>query len=638
MDKLPYKKDEIIDWIYSNQICGENAGGFRGSDIFGSLDSKTKNSRYDYSNLTAAYSAMASLIMLGDDLECLNRQALLNVLKSHQNENGRYYKNLIAISFRILSVDSESDMRFVFSACAIAYILDDFSTIDVEKIVNYIKRSVSYDYGIGQGPGQESHGGSTFCAIASLYLLNRLNEIDTQKTLSWCLKRQGIGFQGRINKQEDSCYSFWVGSSIKMLCDSDNNFINSDYLTSFISQCQFTYGGIAKHNDTYPDISHTFFALAGLSLLMPSRSRNRPRSYSDVDASESPNAAGSISPGSSQDSLDQQLTELPPPAAPFPNNDEKRESLIETKRRSGTDLTEESGKRKTRTIEENYKNIKFKLIDEQAHLIDLEIQSVKSGNRINLQRKGENEEFRKQIFENDKLKERQNIANRNLYKFQREATIKAYEAQAEAIERQFEYDKKMLMHSMMRKMISDLKQLETEFLESNEVKSQNAFINGMVLDAENNNLTYPKTSGTSYLDEQLISIELQEDEINHDLQLINQEISFPKTLESPVFLQTPQNELKFNLQFPNSDVSKRQTSKQMLQEQMVFTNGGRLHYYGTVFSPEQNVIITDKQNSTIHGLISSVSQNEILIKKADGNKLKYTLNSITSGSIKIQLA
>ena len=40
---------------------------------------------------------------------------------------------------------SENDMRFIYCACCISYILDDWTGIDQEKVTNYIKKSlVSY--------------------------------------------------------------------------------------------------------------------------------------------------------------------------------------------------------------------------------------------------------------------------------------------------------------------------------------------------------------------------------------------------------------------------------------------------------------------------------------------------------------
>lgn len=73
----------------------------------------------------------------------------------------------------------------------------------------------------------ESHGGTTFCAIAALELsgqLNRLSKDLVEKIKRWLLFRQvpyeyqgSCGFQGRPNKPVDTCYSFWIGSSLRIL-------------------------------------------------------------------------------------------------------------------------------------------------------------------------------------------------------------------------------------------------------------------------------------------------------------------------------------------------------------------------------------------------------------------------------------
>jgi geranylgeranyl transferase type-1 subunit beta len=39
----------------------------------------------------------------------------------------------------------------------------------------------AYDYGIAQAPELESHGGTTFCAVATLALMNQLNTCFTNK-------------------------------------------------------------------------------------------------------------------------------------------------------------------------------------------------------------------------------------------------------------------------------------------------------------------------------------------------------------------------------------------------------------------------------------------------------------------------
>lgn len=74
----------------------------------------------------------------------------------------------------------------------------------------------------------ESHGGTTFCALAALEMsdqLDVLSEATREKIIRWLIFRQVDGFNGRPNKPTDSCYSFWIGASLKIL--------NAFHLTSF---------------------------------------------------------------------------------------------------------------------------------------------------------------------------------------------------------------------------------------------------------------------------------------------------------------------------------------------------------------------------------------------------------------------
>lgn len=64
-------------------------------------------------------------------------------------------------------------------------------------------------------------GGSTFCGIASLCLMGKLEEVFSEKELNrirrWCIMRQQNGYHGRPNKPVDTCYSFWVGATLKVI-------------------------------------------------------------------------------------------------------------------------------------------------------------------------------------------------------------------------------------------------------------------------------------------------------------------------------------------------------------------------------------------------------------------------------------
>lgn len=126
-----------------------------------------------------------------------------------------------------------------------------------------------YDYGIAQCPELESHGGTTFCALATLKLTNQLDKLTEEQVEGlkrWLVFRQIDGFQGRPNKPVDTCYSFWVGASLKML--------NTLKLTNYGSNRRYVYetqdtvvGGFSKWPDTCTDPMHTYLGLAGLSLI-----------------------------------------------------------------------------------------------------------------------------------------------------------------------------------------------------------------------------------------------------------------------------------------------------------------------------------------------------------------------------------
>ncbi|GFT00983.1 geranylgeranyl transferase type-1 subunit beta [Trichonephila clavipes] len=216
------------------------------------------------------YTALSTLIILGDDLSKVEKGNILSSLKDLQLPNG---------SFRPMNIDCESDMRFVYCVACVCYILQDWSTIDTEKIIQYIKESRNYDGGIGQGPGLESHGGSTFCALATLYLMGRIEETFTERELKdlkrWLIFRQTSGFNGRPNKPEDSCYTFWIGASLKIL--GGFNFVNYPKVSKFVFHNQDCIcGGIAKLAKLTPDILHTCLGISGLLLYDKGKSLVHP--------------------------------------------------------------------------------------------------------------------------------------------------------------------------------------------------------------------------------------------------------------------------------------------------------------------------------------------------------------------------
>jgi prenyltransferase beta subunit len=73
---------------------------------------------------------------------------------------------------------------------------------------------------MGGEPGNEAHGGYTFCGLAALVMAERADAVDLPRLLHWACSRQGWaegGFNGRTNKLVDGCYSFWQGGLFALL-------------------------------------------------------------------------------------------------------------------------------------------------------------------------------------------------------------------------------------------------------------------------------------------------------------------------------------------------------------------------------------------------------------------------------------
>ncbi|OLL24286.1 Geranylgeranyl transferase type-1 subunit beta [Neolecta irregularis DAH-3] len=265
-DTTPLRRLNWIKWIYSCQI----PGGFRGSPSL-KLPSPSK---YDPPHLAATFFALTMLIVLGDDLSSVDRDGILRSLSSFQRDDGSF----APVVFEGVR-HGEVDLRFIYCASAIQYILHG-STIDSDRVVQYIRAIRNYDYGIGQAVGSESHAGLTFCALAALKLLGKLDDLDCKdKTLHWLLQRQLVdngGFNGRVNKPADTCYSFWAGGSIQILgfahlvpISENRNFL--------FEKTQHKLGGFGKTPDTYPDILHSYLGLASLAL-------SNEHGLNDIDA------------------------------------------------------------------------------------------------------------------------------------------------------------------------------------------------------------------------------------------------------------------------------------------------------------------------------------------------------------------
>lgn len=89
----PAERKDWTDWIYH---CQHPDGGFRmwpGTD-FGER-TNTENARWDPANINATYFALASLLILGDDLKCVNRKATLHWVCKMQRDDGSFGETLV---------------------------------------------------------------------------------------------------------------------------------------------------------------------------------------------------------------------------------------------------------------------------------------------------------------------------------------------------------------------------------------------------------------------------------------------------------------------------------------------------------------------------------------------------------------
>ncbi|KAI9178763.1 Rab geranylgeranyltransferase [Blastocladiella emersonii ATCC 22665] len=162
----------------------------------------------------------------------------------------------------------EVDTRFSYCAASALTILGRVDAMDVDKAVEFVLACQNFDGGFGMVPGAESHAAMVFCCVGALHLLNRLSSVPNLSALGWWLSERQLpngGLNGRPEKLEDVCYSWWVLSSLAML--GMVAWINRDKLIEFILSAQYEKGGFADRPGHRPDVFHTLFGIAGLSLL-----------------------------------------------------------------------------------------------------------------------------------------------------------------------------------------------------------------------------------------------------------------------------------------------------------------------------------------------------------------------------------
>ncbi|KAL9103876.1 MAG: hypothetical protein Q9163_001113 [Psora crenata] len=190
--------------------------------------------------------------------------------KAGKGRVGRYIADLQSKETGSFAGDEwgEYDTRFLYGAFNALSLLRLLDLVDVSKAVGHIQACANSDGGYGITPGAESHAGQIFTCIGALAIANRLDLVDRDRLGAWLSERQlpNGGLNGRPEKLEDVCYSWWVLSSLAIIDRS--HWINGEKLSQFILRCQDpAKGGIADRPGDMVDVFHTVFGLTGLSLL-----------------------------------------------------------------------------------------------------------------------------------------------------------------------------------------------------------------------------------------------------------------------------------------------------------------------------------------------------------------------------------
>ncbi|KAK7893990.1 Rab geranylgeranyltransferase [Exophiala xenobiotica] len=245
-DALP--RDKTVDFVLA---CQNDDGGF------GAAPGHDSHMLYTVSavQILATVNALSEL----DKVERGGRERVATYIANLQNsETGAFAGDEWG----------ETDTRFLFTAFLGLSILNMMHLIDVEKAVSHIQACANFDGGFGVSPGAESHAGQIYTCVGALTIVRRLDLVDVDRLAAWLSERQlpHGGLNGRPEKLEDVCYSWWVLSSLEML--GKLHWIDASALIKFILRCQDPEeGGFSDRPGDMVDVFHTLFGIAGLSLL-----------------------------------------------------------------------------------------------------------------------------------------------------------------------------------------------------------------------------------------------------------------------------------------------------------------------------------------------------------------------------------
>eukprot|EP00038_Savillea_parva_P012529 m.205262 g.205262 ORF g.205262 m.205262 type:complete len:365 (+) comp22888_c0_seq1:132-1226(+) len=162
----------------------------------------------------------------------------------------------------------DTDTRYTYAALATLRLLGRLDAVDCDAASSHVLKCQTMERAFGARPGAEAHAGQTFCSVAALALCDKLHVVANDVQLHmWLSERQNTdgGTNGRPGKRSDVCYAWWVGATAAILKQPD--VLDRSALIDAILGHQSPRGGLAAHRGDKPDLFHTHFGLAALSVL-----------------------------------------------------------------------------------------------------------------------------------------------------------------------------------------------------------------------------------------------------------------------------------------------------------------------------------------------------------------------------------
>lgn len=199
-------------------------------------------------HLACTFAAISALAIIGTAAayESIDRPALFAFLSRMKQPDGSF----------TVHEDGEVDVRGSYSAIAAASLTGLLTDELRECTAKFVKSCQTFEGGFGAVPFAEAHAGYTYCAMATLAILDDIEDVDLHALDRFAVMAQcpqSGGFRGRTHKLVDGCYSFWAGALFPLM----RRYCPASYFDSLGLQryllicCQEATGGLRDKPGKY---------------------------------------------------------------------------------------------------------------------------------------------------------------------------------------------------------------------------------------------------------------------------------------------------------------------------------------------------------------------------------------------------